>query len=78
MSKGRLKWRRWAIAVSAAALAVAMLVPQGRLWLRDLMLPGDEEITAAALEGMVEDLRAGEPLGEAVEAFCKEIIAGGT
>jgi hypothetical protein len=53
------------------------MVPQGRLWLRDLLLPGDEEITASALEGMVSDLRAGEPVREAVEAFCREILAGG-
>lgn len=73
-----LRWRRWGIGLGAAALAVSLLIPGGRLWLRDLLLPGDEEITASALESMIADLRSGEPVGEAVEAFCKEIISGGT
>ena len=73
----RISWKWWGAGILAAAVAVTLMVPQGRLWIRDLFLPGDEEITASALESMVADLRAGEPLGEAVEAFCREIIAGG-
>ena len=73
----RFRWKRWGIGFAGVALAAALMVPQGRLWLRDLLLPGDEEITASALEGMVSDLRAGEPVREAVEAFCREILAGG-
>ena len=77
LRRRRIKWKRLGIGLSAAAMAVTMLVPQGRLWLRDLILPGDEEVTAAALEEMVSDLRDGQPIGEVVEAFCREIIAGG-
>lgn len=73
----RLSLELWGTGLSVAVLAVSLLVPRGRLWVRNLLLPGDEEITVAALEGMVEDLRDGEPLGEAVESFCREIIAGG-
>lgn len=73
----QIKWKKWGAAFAAAGLAVTLMVPRGRLWVRDLLLPGDEDITAAALEGIVSDLRAGEPLGEALETFCKEIIAGG-
>jgi hypothetical protein len=58
-------------------LAVTFMLPRGRLWFRDLLLPGDEQVTSAALEGMVSDLRSGEPIGEAVETFCREILAGG-
>jgi hypothetical protein len=53
------------------------MLPRGRWWFRDLLLPGDEQVTSAALEGMVSDLRSGEPIGEAVETFCREILAGG-
>lgn len=74
----RFRWKRWGAGAVAVALAVALMIPAGRLWVRDLLLPGDEEVTAAALEGMVENIRSGEPVGEAVEAFCREIIAGGT
>ena len=71
------QWKQWGLGCTAVALAVALMLPGGRLWLRDLILPGDEEITASALEGMVSDLRAGEPVGDALEAFCREILAGG-
>lgn len=72
------KWRAGLLGVIAAVLAVSMMVPQAHLWIRDLLLPGDEDITAAALEGMASDLSNGETVREAVEAFCKEILAGGT
>jgi hypothetical protein len=74
----QVKWKRWGAGAAATGLAIALMFPAGRLRIRDLLLPGDEEITAAALEGMVSDLRAGEPVGEAVESFCREIIASGT
>ncbi len=40
------------------------------------LLPGDPEVTEAALHEMIERLTQGEAFGEAVTAFCKEIIAG--
>ena len=73
----RIGFKPIGIGLTSAALAITMMVPQGRLWLRDLLLPGDEEITAAALDSMVDQLRQGEPVEEALEAFCKEILAGG-
>ena len=42
----------------------------------DWLLPGDHRVTAAALENLREDLAAGEAFGEAVTAFCREIIDG--
>ena len=78
MQARRGNWKKWGVVAASAAFAVTLMVPQGRLWLRDLILPGDEDVTAAALEGIVSDLRSGEPLGEAVDTFCKEILAGGT
>jgi hypothetical protein len=72
-----LRWKRLMMGIVVSVLAVTLAIPTGRLWLRDLLLPGDEQITAAALESMVEDLRCGEPVGEAVETFCKGILAGG-
>lgn len=69
---------RWKIAV-AVALGLAIILvawdiltsgyPMG-IWL----LPGDGEVTAMALDTMVESIRDGEPLGEAITIFCKEII----
>lgn len=44
--------------------------------LRDFVLPGDGAITDRALQGLVENLRSGQPMSDAVEVFCKEIIHG--
>lgn len=64
------------VLLSAAVLTAAFLLwPMGRRCVRDLLLPGDEDVTAAALSELVNDLSAGEPVGEAVEAFCRDIIA---
>ncbi len=46
----------------------------GLEWVQEVLLPGDPDVTAAALEGMVEDLRSGEGIAEAFKAFCQEII----
>lgn len=46
----------------------------GLEWVQEVLLPGDPDVTAAALENMVEDLKDGNSFGEAVTAFCKEIM----
>lgn len=46
-------------------------------WIKEYLLPGDPEVTAMALEGLVEDLKEGNSLGQAVTAFCKEIMDHG-
>lgn len=38
------------------------------------ILPGDAEVTAAALDALVENLKEGDGFGDAVTAFCREII----
>ena len=71
---------RWA-GVAAVALVVILVFGAiavkntGLTWVQTYLLPGDPAVTAAALDGMVEDLRNGESLGEAVKTFCEEIIA---
>ena len=53
----------------------AMTVKHRELrWVTEYLLPGDPVVTAAALEGMVMDLREGENLYDAVTAFCREIM----
>ena len=48
--------------------------PEGKSSLQDLLLPGDSTVTARALENMIEDLREGEALGDAVVVFCREVL----
>lgn len=44
--------------------------------LEQWLIPGDPQVTKAAFSLMMEDLRDGESFGDAVTAFCNEIIAG--
>ena len=44
---------------------------------RYLFIPGDPEVTEQAISNMVEALRSGESVGDAVTAFCQEIINNG-
>ena len=75
------KWKfpkkKTLLLVFAAMAMVVMLWPAGRNALREWMLPGDTEVTSQALQGLAADLSDGESLGDAVTAFCKEIIQGG-
>ena len=64
------------VAFITAACAVAMGIfllrtPQ----VRDYLMPGDKAVTKAALTEMVQDIRHGENITEALTAFCKEIIS---
>lgn len=50
--------------------------PGGREVLQECLIPGDNRITFQALENMTDSLRAGSSLGDAVTAFCREILDG--
>lgn len=63
------------VAFITAACAVAMGIfllrtPQAR----DYLTPGNKAVTKAAFAEMVQDIREGEKVTEALTAFCKEII----
>lgn len=62
-----IKW----IGFSCVLLFVVFLGSAGYL---DFLIPGDKEVTTAAFESMVEDVRAGESVKDAVAAFCLEIL----
>lgn len=64
----------WILLCGAVAV---MLIPGVRTAVWHWLLPGDGAVTAQALGELVTDLRAGEPLGEAVTVFCREIISHG-
>ena len=46
--------------------------------LKQYILPGDADITKAALNTLISDLKNGEPIDSAVTAFCQEIYANAT
>ena len=55
--------------VSTGALLIGLLAGGWKL-----LLPGDPETTQTALTHLVEDIRAGESVSQAVTAFCQEIV----
>lgn len=46
-------------------------------WIKNFLIPGDPEVTAAALDAFVDDLQDGMSFADAVTAFCQTIIAHG-
>lgn len=50
--------------------------PEGREVLQRLLIPGEPEVTLAATEELVAQLRSGTDTQEAVAAFCREILGG--
>ncbi len=70
--------------LSFAAMTAAFLLlfgvltycfwPAGADKLRKMLIPGDPEVTTKAVSEMVEDLRAGESMDDAVVTFCREIF----
>lgn len=62
------------------ALACCMLlfsVALTRDKLRSWLFPGDPAVTDAAIDQMVETLRAGDGLQEAISVFCMEVLENG-
>ncbi len=80
--QGRNKMRVRSVAFYAMVSLVLFGVftlkfwPEGREVLQEVFLPGDPAVTRQALHNMAEDLKAGEAIGDAVVAFCREIVDG--
>jgi hypothetical protein len=67
--------RKVGLAVAAIVMSAMLLWPSSRNVIQEVILPGDADVTAAALQHLVAGLGDGQNLGEAVTAFCQEIIA---
>ena len=63
------------LALGLVCIFAAVLVFSGG-WddLKALLLPGDPECTARAAQTLSEELKQGEPLWDALSAFCVEIV----
>ena len=75
--KKKTSWAAFAALVCVLGLVFgAMLIKNTAFaWVKMYLLPGDPAVTAAALENMAADLKAGQPVWDAITAFCAEIIA---
>ena len=66
-----------ALLLTAACFLIFLLIvggfwPKGAQALREILLPGDSAVTAAAWAELTHELHAGAPVGSAVENFCRE------
>ena len=62
-------------------LIVICLILAAALWVRttgipDFLLPGDKEVTRAAAETLVKNVKQGSSMTDAVTVFCQEILHG--
>ena len=77
--KPRIRKGRLAAMTAACLLAFSMGVqciwPEGAESLKQMVMP-KETATTAAFAQMTADLWAGEPLGDAVTAFCRSVVEG--
>ena len=55
-------------------LFVCRFWPEGRAVFAQLLFPGGAQPAMAAAEVFVEELRNGEPISEALEHFCRDIL----
>ena len=42
------------------------------------LIPGNPEITTAAFSQLIEQVAAGESVGQSIRTFCEDVITGGT
>ena len=61
------------IAISVLVFTISLLGKVGAL---DFLIPGDRAVTKEAFQTMVEEVREGERVSDALTAFCEEILAG--
>ena len=54
---------------------IRLLVPQSVVWLRNILIPGLTDEATAAFSEMMGRIREGVFVPDALEAFCREIVA---
>ena len=65
-----------AVCMLLFAIAVRTFWTPGAEKLRDYLLPGDLTVTEEAFSVLLVNLRAGEPMGDAVAVFCRTVVNG--
>jgi len=67
--------KKWCVgAILLTFLVVGTVIAGNNGMLKNILYPGDPDVTSAALREMLSDIRAGESVKEAVTEFCIEII----
>ena len=74
-STRKTKWLIIALTVVVALFVVQKIDINQEI--KSFFIPGDPEVTSAAFSAMVENIRQGDHISDAVTAFCLEIIHKG-
>ena len=75
---GGRSWKGW-MCFGAFALFWALVIrfwPEGRRVAAEFLFPGGAGQACLAAEEFARDLSGGMPIGEAVQAFCRDILSG--
>ena len=62
-------------AVLCALALVGLIRKDSRYYIQRLLFPGDAAVTLAELERLAVNLQSGTPLGQALEAFCADVVS---
>ena len=75
--KNRKKGRLWVpvCAVLCALALVGLFRKDSRYYIQRLLFPGDAAVALAELEHLALNLQSGTPLGQALEAFCADVVS---
>ena len=75
--KNRKRGRHWVpvCAVLCALALVGLIREDSRYYIQRLLFPGDAAAALAELEHLAENLQSGTPLGQALEAFCADVVS---
>ena len=69
--------RKYAYTALTLAAALALILLHRRGILREVLIPGDADVTQAAAEKMMESLRQGDSLHQSLRVFCRDILMNG-
>ena len=78
-SKKQKKRHHPVLIVSFCLLTVLLLntvLKDQRALLLKIIFPGDVTVTAASIDHMLIQLKAGAPFQDALQVFCQQVIAG--
>lgn len=75
--KNRKRGRLWVlVCVVLCALALVGLIRKdSRYYIQRLLFPGNAAVALAELEHLALNLQSGMPLGQALEAFCADVVS---
>lgn len=64
----------FAMVLVTAAVLIRLFIPQSGAYIRRMLIPGMPDSAAASFSEMLENLRGGMEIGDAVDVFCHEIF----